>query len=671
MSFEIENLTRRTRNLESTILIWLTVKPNQIQLNQLRNVIDYVQVFDNTNVCDKYLEQIVDDDQIYIVTDMPYTSRKAKIYTYENNENSENFFNDVIQTVEADHNNQINPFGISISKQSTHLQLNSEFLWYQRILALLVNNNDRENAKKDLINAYKNYFDDNRRKEEKIQIFENTYQSENALQWYSRECFFFEILNKALRTQDIDVLFSLRFFLQDMYEQLKIEYNKACRGIDLLVYRGQIISNIELQAIRENIGQFISLNSFISTTINKHIAEIFSTSGNTFDGEYVLFHIKINKNVNNPKPFADISHLSQFIDEKEVLFMAGSIFKINNVTSSDSIPTWIIELELCNNDAYELSPVYEQDRNIVADQNSSYSLAAVLLRMNLFDKAKKYYQRLLDEGTINISSSVDLIVNCYWGLANVNRKQGEFDISLAYYRLAIEQCQDRFDLLIRSYKYMSLVYLDIHRIKHALKYQTKALKMQHKVKAAKDQIADTLYNLGIIYFSRLIPHIDRALDYFLQALNIYKELNMNEDVFRCYDSIGEVYLNKKQKDMALNYHLQALQVIEEHYSSYLPYRINSYQYIGKTYESMHNYEQAIKYYNDALNASLKYEPLNDPNIALTYELIGGVYHRKGDYVKAIEMYNKSIELRQSTLPESHPDVESIIALRNGLQANVE
>ena len=61
-----------------------------------------------------------------------------------------------------------------VSKQSTHLQLNSEFLWYQRILALTLNNNDRENAKKDLIDTFKKYFDGNWRKEEKLKIFENT-----------------------------------------------------------------------------------------------------------------------------------------------------------------------------------------------------------------------------------------------------------------------------------------------------------------------------------------------------------------------------------------------------------------------------------------------------------------------------------------------------------------
>ena len=95
--------------------------------------------------------------------------------------------------------------------------------------------------------------------------------------------------------------------------------------------------------------------------------------------------------------------------------MASSIFKINSATLSDSIHTLIIEFELCSNDAHELDPVYEKkrERDIVADQNSAYSLAAVLLRMNSFGKAKKYYHRLLDERSINISSSVDLIVNYY------------------------------------------------------------------------------------------------------------------------------------------------------------------------------------------------------------------------------------------------------------------
>jgi tetratricopeptide (TPR) repeat protein len=70
--------------------------------------------------------------------------------------------------------------------------------------------------------------------------------------------------------------------------------------------------------------------------------------------------------------------------------------------------------------------------------------------------------------------------------------------------------------------------------------------------------------------------------------------------------------------------LRRLQLIDEYYSTYLPYRINSYEFIAKTYQSMHDYEQAMKYYNEALNVKLKYEPLNDPNIAASYELLGGL-----------------------------------------------
>jgi len=63
MSCEYGNISRHRQNLESTILIWLMTKPNEVKLDQLRNVIDYVQVLDSVNTC---------DDQIYVVTDTSY-----------------------------------------------------------------------------------------------------------------------------------------------------------------------------------------------------------------------------------------------------------------------------------------------------------------------------------------------------------------------------------------------------------------------------------------------------------------------------------------------------------------------------------------------------------------------------------------------------------------------
>lgn len=163
-----DSRSRRRRNLESTVLIWLTSKPNEVQLNRLRNIIDYVKVFDNVDACNDYIEQAEDNDKIYVVTDTPYTSNEAQVYVYENNEN----FNEVTDAIVSDDNTQINSFSINIFKRSTHSQLNSEFLWFQRVLSILSDNDDRGKAKKK----------GNRKKEEKIQLFETTYQSENALQ---------------------------------------------------------------------------------------------------------------------------------------------------------------------------------------------------------------------------------------------------------------------------------------------------------------------------------------------------------------------------------------------------------------------------------------------------------------------------------------------------------
>ena len=201
------NTKHRRRNLESTILIWLTEKANETQREKLRNMIDYIQVFDNANDCHLYLDEINSDERVYILTSIPYSSNRAVVYVYQNDSDEKNF-NEVVQQLEIAHNAQIDAFGLNIFSQSSHSSLNSQFLWFQRILSILLDSNDREMARQNFVDAYKRYFDGNQRKEEKIQEFELTYKSENAVRWYTRDCFFFEILNKALRMQDIDTLFS-------------------------------------------------------------------------------------------------------------------------------------------------------------------------------------------------------------------------------------------------------------------------------------------------------------------------------------------------------------------------------------------------------------------------------------------------------------------------------
>ncbi|CAF1679187.1 unnamed protein product, partial [Rotaria magnacalcarata] len=62
-----------------------------------------------------------------------------------------------------------------------------------------------------------------------IEEFDNSYKPDSAIWWYTRQSCFYRMMNKALRVQDFDTLFALRFFITDIAKQIKIEHEKFIR----------------------------------------------------------------------------------------------------------------------------------------------------------------------------------------------------------------------------------------------------------------------------------------------------------------------------------------------------------------------------------------------------------------------------------------------------------
>ena len=54
-----------------------------------------------------------------------------------------------------------------------------------------------------------------------IELFDQTYNYHNAFYWYTRDSFFFRTINRALRSSDAKTMFEFRYFLIDVYAQLK------------------------------------------------------------------------------------------------------------------------------------------------------------------------------------------------------------------------------------------------------------------------------------------------------------------------------------------------------------------------------------------------------------------------------------------------------------------
>ncbi|CAF3682612.1 unnamed protein product [Rotaria sp. Silwood1] len=183
----------------------------------------------------------------------------------------------------------------------------------------------------------------------------------------------------------------------------------------------------ELNDLKRNIGQFISINSFFSTTTESEVAEAYLGDGTQqIDLEQVLFVIDANPKVASTKPFADIRTLSQFPDESEILFMLGSIFRVNSVTQ-DGKHIWKINMSLYSDDDHNLRDVLEDMKKQNGNGETSFwALGRLLKTMGKLDLAEQYYLRFLQE----LSSTDPSLRSLYDDLSEIASQQGNYDKSV-------------------------------------------------------------------------------------------------------------------------------------------------------------------------------------------------------------------------------------------------
>ncbi|CAF1561418.1 unnamed protein product, partial [Didymodactylos carnosus] len=126
------------------------------------------------------------------------------------------------------------------------------------------------------------------------------------------------------------------------------------------VYRGQRMYLNEFEEIKGNIGGLISMNSFLSTSKHRRLAEMFTGPGSEDSlCRRILFEIVINPRLCELPCFGDISELSSFPSEQEVLFFPGSIFRIESVKDlSDNMQHIQLTLIDKENQQYKLLTQY-------------------------------------------------------------------------------------------------------------------------------------------------------------------------------------------------------------------------------------------------------------------------------------------------------------------------
>ena len=219
------------------------------------------------------------------------------------------------------------------------------FVFSQVLIDCLLRMKSNQQDKDELISCYKIEYEGNKIQLENRRKFQDDYSPDEA--------FCYRSLNKALRCQDIDMIFLYCSFITDIYRQLQQHQS----NIPLHVYRSQWMAKEELENLRRSVGEFISVNSFLSTS-KEYLTAVFLAGSKTEQTymERVFFETDAGPKMATIQPFSDISVLSEFAEESEVLFMIGSIVRLNDI-SFGTDQAWIIRMTLCSGDEHDLKPV--------------------------------------------------------------------------------------------------------------------------------------------------------------------------------------------------------------------------------------------------------------------------------------------------------------------------
>jgi tetratricopeptide (TPR) repeat protein len=313
------------------------------------------------------------------------------------------------------------------------------------------------------------------------------------------------------------------------------------------------MSNDELELLKNNIGGFILINSFLLTTIKQQIQTYFSHIEYSNDLQCVLFDIEADPRLENIKPFSNITTQSFFPDEEQTLFMLGTIFRLISVRHEHS-GIWIVRMILCSENNEELKLIHDQNQT-----KDSLFFGQAFCDLKRFDDAEKYYHHLIK----SLPSDHEDIIFYYNALGNLEKEKGDYDLSLEYFKklleIRLEILEDDHKDIGDSYNNIGEIYQKKNDFKQALEFYQKAFQIRQKhFPQNHPQLANSYKNIATAY--EYLNNFDQALENYNQSLKIYENSASPQYciIGITLKSVGSIYENKKQYQQARSYYEKAM-----------------------------------------------------------------------------------------------------------------
>lgn len=281
-------------------------------------------------------------------------------------------------------------------------QLPSSYVYSVLFKEIILNITERE--RKCIKNLVK-YCRDQGIDESELNNFKTTYNQKSPIWWYTAETFLYSLLNKALRSVDMEAIMKLGFFIRNLHQQLQHLFAEQSGSFQQIfqVYRGQGLSQEDFQQLRDMKGGILSFNNFLSTSKNPQVAMNFAENAIRKNSQIVgvvfIITIELSKILASITPFAMIDNYSASPGDEEILFTMHTVFRIVDLKqTTDNHRLWEVKLTITDDNNPELIALTRH----MKEKINGYGwdrMGKLMIEIGHFNQAEILYKELLQHAS--------------------------------------------------------------------------------------------------------------------------------------------------------------------------------------------------------------------------------------------------------------------------------
>ncbi|CAM4986027.1 unnamed protein product [Rotaria socialis] len=450
------------------------------------------------------------------------------------------------------------------------------------------------------------------------------YHQKSPVWWDTCEMFLYGMLNRGLRSLDMESMSKLGFFIRSLHLQLKQLHQEQSANFkkSFTVYRGQGMSKEDFQNLLDSKGGLLSFNNFLSTSMEPKVGmEFFERAlqkNHDIVGVNFIMTIDQSKISTSNTPFAMIDEHSAIPSEQEILFTMHTVFRVVEIKQTPkNNRLWEVHLTITDDNDPQLSTLTNRIKQEINGEGWD-RMGKLMLKVGHFNQAQELYNELLENASIDSNRA-----HIYHQLEWLKDDQGKYP--------------------------------------EAAKFYEKCLEIYRKTLPENDvSLAFTYGNIGLVY--KNMGEYSKALGFYEKANKIFEiSLPANHPTLATsYNNIGGVYANMGEYSKALEFYEKDLEIAKKALPPNHPDLATSYNNIGEVYKNMGEYPKALEFYEKSLKIREISLPSNHPSLATSYNNIGVVYYNMGEYSKALSYLEKTLSIKQKSLPSTHPSIKNVM-----------